>query len=682
MRMRWTGALLALMLWLTPTFPAQAQEAPDLPDLTVEETAFDDVEGLTPMEVARLQSVTGAVLSPDGRHVAYTVSVPADPLEENATASYELHVYDVASGTSTPYATRGSARQITFRPDHSTIAFLDRMEGDETTALYEVPLTGGEARKLFEFETSISTYSWAPGGDHVAFVANDPDHEKVASDLPYQPDIYEENPALSFAYVADLSGDAEAQRIEIDGDASEVEWSPAGDRIAVKVAPTPYVDDYYMDRTIHLVDASSLAQVGEVAHEAKLGAVAFSPDGSQLAFIAGADIHDPIDGRLFVVSADGGEPLALATDFPGKFEEVHWQDAETLFFLASEGVTSTLGTIGDDGSGLERIRSNTLPVVHHITRMADGRRAVLADDPDHPTELFLMTGDASDLERVTDLNPWLASEPMGEQEVVTWEARDGMELQGILIHPIGVEEGTRVPLITVVHGGPEAHDDNGWLTSYSDPGQMGAARGYAVFYPNYRGSTGRGEEFAKSSQGDMAGAEFDDIVDGVDALIERGLVDGDRVGVTGGSYGGYATGWMSTRYTDRFAAGVMFVGISNNLSKWGTSDIPEELYLVHARQRIWDDYQSLLERSPIYYAGQAETPLLIMHGAQDTRVHPAQSMELYRHIKTRTDTPVRLVYYPGEGHGNRHATARLDYSLRMLRWFDRYLSGEMMVGTR
>jgi dipeptidyl aminopeptidase/acylaminoacyl peptidase len=206
---------------------------------------------------------------------------------------------------------------------------------------------------------------------------------------------------------------------------------------------------------------------------------------------------------------------------------------------------------------------------------------------------------------------------------------------------------------------------------------MGTARGYFVFYPNYRGSTGRGLAFAESSQGDLAGKEFDDIVDGVDYLIERGLVDGDRVGVNGGSYGGYATAWMSTYYSDRFAAGVMFVGISNNISKWGTSDIPEELYLVHSRKRIWDYWEDNLKRSPIYYVDRSQTPLLIAHGKEDTRVHPAQSMELHRHLVVRKpDLPVRLVFYPGEGHGNARATSRLDYNIRTLRWFDTFLKGD------
>ncbi|HEX6106823.1 MAG TPA: prolyl oligopeptidase family serine peptidase, partial [Gemmatimonadales bacterium] len=235
--------------------------------------------------------------------------------------------------------------------------------------------------------------------------------------------------------------------------------------------------------------------------------------------------------------------------------------------------------------------------------------------------------------------------------------------------------GRRAPLILSVHGGPESHVRNGWVTSYANPGQVAAARGFAVFYPNYRGSTGRGVSFSKLGQGDPAGAEFDDLVDAVDHLVSVGLVDTARVGITGGSYGGYATAWGSTFYTERFAAGVMFVGISDKISKLGTTDIANEEYLVHARKRPWENWQFFLERSPIYHAGKSRTPLLILHGKDDPRVNPMQSLELYRYLKLHDNAPVRLVWYPGEQHGNRRAAARLDYNLRMLRWFEHYLQG-------
>ena len=230
------------------------------------------------------------------------------------------------------------------------------------------------------------------------------------------------------------------------------------------------------------------------------------------------------------------------------------------------------------------------------------------------------------------------------------------------------------PLILNVHGGPEAHESNGWQTAYSKPGQVAAGQGYAVFLPNYRGSTGYGTAFSKEHQMDAAGKEFDDIVDAKRALVAQGIADGDRTGITGGSYGGYASGWGATYYSSEYAASVMFVGISNVISKFGTTDIPTEEYLVHARDYIWDDWMDSLARSPIYHVDKANTPLLIMHGAEDPRVAPSQSYELYRSIKVRKpDVPVRLVLYPGEGHGNSRAAARYDYNLRMMQWFDTYL---------
>jgi dipeptidyl aminopeptidase/acylaminoacyl peptidase len=306
----------------------------------------------------------------------------------------------------------------------------------------------------------------------------------------------------------------------------------------------------------------------------------------------------------------------------------------------------------------------------------DGNRAaLLSHSPQHPLEVFTIAVGESEPRRLTNSNPWLDKVPLAKQEVVKFKARDGLELEGMLIRPLQEEPGKRYPFVLMVHGGPEAHFQNGWITRYAEPGQLIAAHGFAVFYPNYRGSTGRGVEFSMKGQADAAGKEFDDLVDAVDHLVAAGLVDKAKVGVTGGSYGGFASAWCATRLTDRFAASVMFVGISDLVSKFGTTDIPNEEYLVHARKHPWDDWAFSRERSPLTYAPQARTPILIMHGKDDPRVHPSQSMELYRYLKTLGKVPVRLVFYQGEGHGNRKSAARLDYSLRLLQWMQHYLQG-------
>ena len=623
---------------------------------------------LTPLDVAKLQSIAGSEVSPDGKKIAYYLVVPANPLKKNEPARLHLYLYDVATKQTSPFITSYSVGNIAFRPNYNTLTFTAKREGDNTTSIYEISLNGGEAQKLYSFENSISGYDWHPNGQKLVFIASNA-ATQAGSSLPYEPEVYEESLRTSAAYVVNIN-DGKENEINLEGHVTAAKWSPNGNRIALSAAPTSLVDDFYTSQKIYVINPETLEASANIDHKAKLGDFQWSPDGNQIAFIGGEDQHDPIEGRLLIADVKGGQPTNLVPNFKGAFETIEWKDKSTIYFLASEGVATSFGTITTAGK-MRKILDNKATAYISFSA-ASNTISLVGSTAMHPNELYTMSPEDKTPERITNTNPWLQNELLGKQEVITYKSTDGLTIEGILIHPVKPEEGKN-PLITVVHGGPEAHYDNGRLTGYSSPGQMAAGMGYAVFYPNYRGSTGRGVEFAKLSQADPGGKEFDDIIDGIDYLIENKNIDKSRVGVTGGSYGGYATGWMSTRHTDRFAAGVMFVGISNNLSKWGTSDIPEEMFLVHSRKRIWDDYQFFLERSPIYYAGQANTPLLILAGKEDTRVDPGQSYELYRHIKTRTDTPVRLVLYPGEGHGNRRSASRYDYSIRMMRWFNTFL---------
>ena len=639
--------------------------------------ADSPAQGLTPLQAAEIETVTSAVVAEDGEHIAFTRSIPADPREENETADTHLFVLDTATGDTEALYTETSVGSVAFRPEHGTITFLTAREDDEGAALYEMAIDAEEPTRLVEHETSIAGYSWAPDGDRVAFAANEV-LDLPEAELPYEPNFLEENVPHQRGFIHDVTQNGEPQQIQVDGTVYLMQWSPEGERVAITEAPTPHVDDELMFQSVKIVAAETGEEIADVDNEGKIGQIQWSPDGERLALRAADDIHDPIDGRIMIADAeDGATPENIHRDFEGKYEQIAWTGDETIHFLASESTERTFGTIQPDGSDFTRILDVGGPALSSFDRAGDDL-VFTASTPEHPSEVYWMPDGSDAPERVTDSNPWLANVALGEQRTVTYTARDGQfDVEGLLILPVDYEEDTEVPLIVEVHGGPEAHYSNGWITSYSMPGQVGAARGYAVFYPNYRSSTGRGLEFVKAGQADLAGAEFDDIVDGVDHLIDEGIADEERVGVTGGSYGGYATAWMSTYYSERFAAGVMNVGISNNISKWGTSDIPEELYLVHSRIRLWDSWVDNLKRSPIYHVDKADTPLLIAHGEEDTRVHPGQSLEMYRHLKVRQpDVPVRLALYPNEGHGYIRSASQMDYMLRMMRWFDTYLKEE------
>ncbi|WP_270373837.1 S9 family peptidase [Marinicauda sp. Alg238-R41] len=635
-----------------------------------------------PLEIADLFEISqagSAVLSPDGGHIAYTLSDPRNVVEgeENGPPDVHLWIGEAGGGARSYVSGHISVSDIAWRPGAGTVTFTAKRGDDEHSALYEIDPTGGEAVRLFAHDTAISGYVWGPQGETLYFVAKAEEDEEPYTDQGFNARVYEEDvePAHLWTVQPEAGTEPEAEQVELDGHVSALSMSHSGDLIAVAIAPTPLIDDHYMNRRWHVVDTQSGEIRSTLETEGKTGGVSFSPDDRHLALIAGADRHDPTAGTLAIADVRSGEFALVARAAEQHIQDMAWIDDESVLALAHVGTASALVTYTLDGEETARSVQDDV-----VLRSLDGqagasRFAATADAPTHPREAFFVSADGA-LERVHNHNEFLSARTLGDQQVFRFEARDGVEIEGVLITPPGDAPRGGWPLILTVHGGPEAHDSNGWLTNYSDPGHIGAGDGYAVFYPNYRGSTGRGEAFAKAHQNDYAGTEFNDLVDGVDALVEAGIVNRDRVGITGGSYGGYASMWGATALTEHFAASVAFVGISDQISKFLTTDIPNEAYLVHSREWPWEDWQNLLERSPIFHAGDSQTPTLILHGEDDTRVYPGQSLELYRSLKLRSDAPVRLIFYPGEGHGNRKAAAQFDYAHRMMRWFDHYLQGE------
>lgn len=645
-------------------------------------SAEDGLRPMTPLDLARIQSMESAMISPDGSIIAAVRSIPRELFEEDDGKNWEeLYLIDHSGQGARPFVTgEVNVSAVEWRPGSSAVSFLAQRGDDEHQRLYVIPTDGGEATPVLTLGSAALSYDWSPDGTRVAVIATSAltKEEEALTEVGFDQEVFEEDFRHSRVFIADVMNGGAPQVLNLDGSAVNVKWSPDGDRLAVAVAPTPLVDDRYMFQTLQVVDVESGKLAASVQREGKLGDFEWSPDGSRLAMVSAADLHDPSASSLLVAAATGGSPENLTPGFEGSVSAFAWQDDDALVFLADVGVGTELYRVAASGGPLKALERFKDPVVYTSLSLADDgvHGALIGNSPTHPDEVFALNLEArSAPTRLTEANPWLAEIRMVPQEVVRHEARDGLELEGILLRPVTGSAVEPAPLVMMVHGGPEGHRQNGWLSNYHSPAQVLAARGFAVFFPNYRGSTGRGVEFSKLGQRDAAGAEFDDLVDAADHLVKLGVADGDRLGVTGGSYGGYATAWLATRYSERFAAGVMFVGISNKISKFGTTDISQEEVLVHALGLPWDRWEFFVERSPIYHAEACSTPLLIMGGDADPRVSPSQSSEMYRALKTLGRAPVRLVRYPGEGHGNRRAGSRFDYQLRLLRWFDHYLTG-------
>lgn len=632
----------------------------------------------TPEDVMKIRHVGSVTMSPDGKHIAYSLSRTRDILngEENGRALSEIRIASSASQNSLYIPEDMGASSLAWK-DSSTLAFLARGKGDEHTSLYTININGGAPEKLFSWDESIRAYDFADNGQVLFFSAReeaDPKTQKLRK-MGFDANIIDEEFRFTELYRYDMTA-GETMSFNFDGQVSSFDASDNGSSVVVALADTPLVGDDIINRKYHIVDGESAEIEHVIQTEGKIGTASFSPDGRRIAFMAGVDRSDPVANSIAIANVRNGQFTFLPKDESDQIDFA-WLNNGELRVLSHRGTGSETYTTSLAGQ-----RSNVFTHNAYVGRSltAAGRSyAISADAPSHPRELFVAPNGGA-LKKWTDHSAWTKDKTLGEQSVFTWTARDGVEVEGILVTPQGNAPAGGWPMITLVHGGPEAHLSNGWVTRYSDPGHFGANAGYAVFYPNYRGSTGRGVDFAKLDHADLPAEEFNDIIDGVEALAEAGIINRDKVGITGGSYGGYASAWGATALSEHFAASVVFVALTDLVSFMGTTDIPVEMIDSHFMVYPEGNWQMYLEQSPIYHAANNQTPTLILHGEADPRVHPAQSLELFRYLKRVGNAPVRLVTYPNEGHGNRRAAAQYDYTLRLMRWMDTFLKedGEKM----
>ncbi|MCB2206140.1 S9 family peptidase [bacterium] len=625
-----------------------------------------------------LRQVIEVKVSPDAKFIAYTVLEPR-PFSDDPGSSYRtLHVLNRSTGEDREYVGGKSvAYDIGWSADSRLLTFRAHRDELPGTQVYAMPLDGGGAFPLTESATSVLAYTLRPDGNAIAYIATEAENSARGKWLRmgFNAEVYEENSPDRNIYIRSLE-DGSVKKMTDGVSAYSIDWSPDGKYIAAAIAPKNLVDHSYMFKRIHLLDVASGELTKIVENPGKLGKITWSPDSRKLAFISAAAVWDSKEGSLFVTDIAENTPFEklrnYTMDFEGTVTDVAWKDAATLLYASEEGVETTLREqpLSAPSSSIV-VKAGTFIATHFSA--AEGVIAFPASSARHPRELYTFSGDR--LERLTNSNPWLNDIRLARQESFDYQADDGLRITSVLIYPLNYEQGKKYPLITYVHGGPESANHNGWVTHYSTWGQVAAAQDYFVFMPNYRASTGRGVAFSKMGLGDLAGKEFTDVLDGIDALVDNGLVDPKRVGIGGGSYGGYFSAWGATKHTDRFAASVVFVGVSNQISKRNTTDIPYEDYYVHWGIWTHEDFEKVWDRSPVKWARGSKTPTLILHGKEDPRVHPSQSLELYRSLKLHSKAPVRLVWYPGEGHGNRRNPARMDFLMRTMDWFNAYLKG-------
>jgi len=639
--------------------------------------------GLTAEQLLDLKHVRSADISPDGQYAAFTVTQNRALADKPGGGWSNIFIIALESGDITPFATgKVSASGAQFSPDGQYLSFLTKRGDDAKTQVWVMPLHGGEAKAATDSPANVVGYTWSADGQALYYFATEApsaDEKKLKKKgfnlAPFEEDLKSSlmsKVPFTFGVMPDS-----ATVLLSDMAIWSLKASADGQWIVYGASKRNLIDEKYVFQDVYRLNLADLTSEMIIDTPGKMGTYDLSPDSKHIAWTGASSRKDHAVSTLSVCDIDGANNTSLTPEnFAGHIRSAVWRDNKTLLYRADEGVYPTLSTIkmGDDPED-RRVVINSeesgvilgMPATHPDTKAM----VIVGNSPQMPGELFAWNG-KNDLKRLTHHNAVLDDVELGEQKVITWQARDGLEIEGMLMLPVGYESGS-FPLVVYVHGGPESNLTNGWLSRYAVPGQTLTARGFGVLCPNYRGSTGRGYKYAMSSYGDPAGKEFDDIVDGVDHLIAEGLVDADRVAVMGGSYGGYATNWLTTTYSDRFAAGVTFVGVSDLVSKRFLTNIPYEDEFVHMGKPVREMWELMRERSPVQYAESNKTPLLILHGDRDRRVHFSQAQEMFRALKISGHPSVRLIYYPGEAHGNSKRFGRTDFLNRVIAWFDYYL---------
>ncbi|MGH7476130.1 MAG: LpqB family beta-propeller domain-containing protein [Longimicrobiales bacterium] len=631
---------------------------------------------MTIVDLIDVPSISDPRLSPDGAQLLYTRTDADWDRNETVTHIWRAGV----DGSGAVQLTNGEDRERSPRwsPDGRRIAFLAERGDDEHAQIYLIPNDGGEAHRLSQHATRVSDIDWSPDGQWIYFVAAD---EKTAEET-----AREELNDNVFAFDEDYKqrhlwrirvADATEVRLT-DGDFSIDSYSLSrdGEWLVHVRRPSPRLDDGPLGE-VWLMRASGREPRQLTSNTVGEGSVELSPDGTRVLFVANAnaDLSESYyNDKIFVVPVAGGAPELLLPDLAHEVNSASWSaDGRSVFFLANSGVRQELFRVELEGLRVTQLTRGDHTVSSWSYSPALDQHVFTVSSPSNAGDVWRLAGDGGAPLRITRVFDYLAREfRLPQVEAVTWPGEDGVSVEGLLYYPLDFQRGERYRLVVQTHGGPAASDKFAWHSSSAYVPVL-TALGYMVLKPNYRGSTGYGDAFLRDMVGGYFNQAHKDVMAGVDHLIARGLVDGDRMAKMGWSAGGHMTNKIIT-YTDRFKAASSGAGAVNWLSMYAQSDTRVYRTPWFGGTPWQEDapIEAYIQHSPLFEIHKVRTPTLVLVGQNDERVPMPQSVELYRALRTN-GVPTKLYVAPRQGHGWRELQQRLFKANVELDWFERWV---------
>ncbi|MGC8464556.1 MAG: S9 family peptidase [Acidimicrobiales bacterium] len=632
----------------------------------------------------RIKSLSDPDLSFDGTLVAYVVGEASETEDRVETSIW-------VTGTGSD----GSARQATFgpkdtsprwSPDGKFLAFLS--DRGKERQVYLLPSNGGEARQLTALPHGVSSFTWSPDGSALAVSAKTgewvPFSERSAVEKS-APTVWTSlynrfdnigrfDDRRQHIFVVDVSSGIERQVTFGDWDDVDPNWSPSGDSL-VFASDRSATRDSVLQRSIWIVGVEGGDPRAISGPVSTCGSPLFSPGGDRVCFVGHA--NQPGDSsrnsHLYVVSSNGvGDPVALTKSLdrpvwgllPSLGRPFSWRDEDEVIFLIVDRGVQSLYSVRVSGDGA--VPSFVLGGDRQIgtVNCKAGTVAFVASWPSQFPELYCSDIAGSKEMVISNANVELADEvELSTLERITHRAHDGTEISSFVLYPKHRTEGESLPLVLEIHGGPHGwHPQGSMMALY----QALASEGYAVLLPNPRGSQSFGEAFAMACTQDWGGEDYLDIMGAVDALVEQGRVDPDRMYVAGYSYGGFMTTWV-VGHTERFKAACISAPVSNLVSMYGTTDIPH-FNEFESGGSPWDAPEYYREHSPITYLPNVTTPVQVLHWEGDLRCPVGQGEEIFQGL-LKLGKEAQMVRYPGGFHVARTPSQMCDYIERHLSWF-------------
>jgi dipeptidyl aminopeptidase/acylaminoacyl peptidase len=641
------------------------------------------------LEISDLQKMVGVAdpqISPDDKSIA--VVVARVNMKEDRTDS-EIVLIDIATGAQrvmTSGHKRASSPRWSANGDRlAFIALSD--EKDPTPQIFVLRMDGGDAQKITNAPDGVEQFAWRPDGAMIAYVTPDPADKKA---IEAHLDAFEvgdtdflETAAAKSSHVWLVSSDGgEAKRITSgpwslpivfppSPPSSPLSWSPDGKSLVITRQETAEPGDG--DKTtLQILDVASGKITKLTAHDDLESAGVFSPDGSQIAYWYNKDGDLNNQTEIFVAPVSGGNGTDVGSAIDRNLQRAIWMpDGKSLLVGGHDGLSTSMWLVSLDGQAKKLNLGNVEPSWSFWVDAMVGPKgdvAFSASSAGKPSELYYIGSADAAPRQMTSYNDWISSFELAKVEPVEWQGPNGFHEDGVLDYPPDYSQGKKYPLILLIHGGPQASSSIGFDTF----GQIFAAQGYLVFQPNYRGSDNLGNAYERAIYRDAGEGPGRDVMAGLAAVEKMGIVDTEKIGVSGWSYGGYMTSWMIGHY-HIWKAAVSGAAVNDLVAEATISDGNRTTYpSMGGSPWVGDNWKIYRDESPITYAAQIKTPTLILCDVGDFRVPITQSYEMYHALKDNGVT-TQFFAYPVQGHFPGDPVRRYDVLTRWTNWLNQYL---------